>query len=377
MTQRNIHKEKETDIRELLKVGIKRELPNKTAEKDRQVFLKAGETLNPDWPEPAGPILITETDDTYPIQPNVWDNWVAFAYMAFDLLANEIYWKDSPEDDPSTFGDASQKGKIESFAAIGTSNGADAIGALQAFHDLEQIVITDISSKALRVAKQNLRRYLDARESDCEMIARHGNLCSGLKDLKVDVVYENLPNIPNGNTDQGYRAATFHNKSLARKVKLDESKAVDRDIVKYLLLSHYALLLDAKQVLNDGGSVICAIGGRVPYGAISEMIKKAGYEFEELFSGFKLQTETEEVLQGYAAAEQKYGVKFDFYDFKQVSGLLAIDMEPPYTKLPGDELKKMLGPLAISAEYALRLYRKNPSRKFGHVVHMVRAVKRD
>ena len=318
------------------------------------------------------PIIITETDDTYPLHPKVWDNWLAFAYRAFDMLA------DIPESD-DLYADKCMRSEITSFASIGTSNGADAIGALDVFANLEEITLLDISAKALRVAKKNLGNHLDAVASDCEMFAVQGNLCSGLKrsGLTFDVIYENLPNIPNGDTDQGYRAASFYKNSLFRKVKLDKSKALDRDIIRYLLLSHYALLLDAKPFLNPGGSVICAIGGRVPYDAMREMVEKAGYKFEELFSGFKLQTETEEVLQGYAAAEQKYGVKFDFYDFNQVSGLLSIDMKPPYARLPGDELKRMLGPCAISAEYALRLHRKKPSKKIGHVVHMVRAVKKE
>ena len=63
--------------------------------------------------------------------------------------------------------------------------------------------------------------------------------------------------------------------------------------------------------------MIDAIGGRIPYKVLKELFAATGYKFSELASVYKLQTEPYFELKGYAEAEKKYGVEFDFYRYTE------------------------------------------------------------
>ena len=120
-------------------------------------------------------------------------------------------------------------------------------------------------------------------------------------------------------------------------------------------------------------TVICSIGGRVPYEKLRSLVETAGYRFEELVAGFKVQTEPEEVLSGYADAERG-DIAFDFYRYDEaVEFLNSRGMKKPFVELQGDQLKGLLAPFRISAREALELYQQDPSYKIGHTVHMISA----
>jgi len=293
------------------------------------------------------PIIITETSDTYPIKADIWNNWFPFAYLAFQRLAG--------------------KQNVASFAAIGTGNGADAIGAMNIFgRDLETIIFTDISNAALEVSEQNVRKYSAGKK----VIALNGFLCRPLiqRGIKVDLIYENLPNIPDGEEiSGGYKQASLYNPSLL-------PAASDKRVRDYFLESHHSLLKQSKHAMNSGGSVICSIGGRVPNSLLKEMVEGLGYKYEESVAGFKRQTEPWEVLPGYAKAEEN-GVEFDFYKYGEaVSCLRSLGIKNPFVGLSGDRLKDLLAPFRISAMEALNLYGQNPDYAIGHTVHMIRAI---
>ena len=293
------------------------------------------------------PVIITETDDTYPIKANTWDNWFPFAYLAFEELA--------------------RKQNISSFATIGTGNGADAIGAMNIFgRNLETIVLTDIINAALQVSEQNVKKYSAGKKVD----ALDGSLCQPLiqRGLKVDLMYENLPNIPDGEwVSSGYKQASLYNPLLL-------PAASDKLVRDCLLESHYSLLKEAKYVLNPGGSVICSIGGRVPNKLLAGMIEGLGYKYGELVAGFKRQTEPWEVIPGYAKSE-KSGIEFDFYKYDEaVRHFQLIGIRNPFAGLSGDKLKDLLIPYRISAREALKLYEQNTNYAIGHTVHMIRAI---
>jgi hypothetical protein len=186
----------------------------------------------------------------------------------------------------------------------------------------------------------------------------------------VDLIYENLPNIPDNrklNTKQ--KASRYNPSSLA---ELDESAR------RYLLESHYSLLVDAHDILSNNGSVICSIGGRAPLGEIERIVNNAGYINLELVAGFKKQTEPWEVLPGYAAAE-KDGVEFDFYLYDDaVSHLKSIGMNGAFAEKEGYALKKELLAYRINAKEALQIYETSKNKgnvvSIGHTVHMIQAV---
>ncbi|MBI2655247.1 hypothetical protein HYX06_02370 [Candidatus Woesearchaeota archaeon] len=293
------------------------------------------------------PVIVNETEDTYPIKADTWDNWFPFAYLAFQEIARSQ--------------------TVSSFAAIGTGNGADALGAINIFgRDLETIIITDVGNAALQVSDQNVRRYSKGKK----VFALNGSLCQPLiqRGIKVDLIYENLPNIPDGeDVSSGYRQASVYNPSLLPAVP-------DKLVRDYLLESHYSLLKESKHALNHGGSVICSIGGRVPNSVLRGMVERLGYKYEELITGFKRQTEPLEVLPGYAKAE-KDGIEFDFYKYDEaISCLQSHGIKNPFIERSSDELKDLLAPFRISAREALQLYEQNPNYVIGHMVNMVRAI---
>ncbi|MDO8481121.1 MAG: hypothetical protein Q7S65_04885 [Nanoarchaeota archaeon] len=289
-------------------------------------------------------VSVRQTEKTYPVKPEVWDNWFPFAYLAF-----------RKEQD------------VRSFASIGAGVGADAIGALHAFPSLERVVVTDLDSNIVAVAEENVRKYA----SGVEIIALVGSLCAPLRErgFRVDLLYENLPNIPNGgNLEKGYRRASRYEKGQF---------GVGNELARvYLLESHLALLQDAKDRLTERGRAICSIGGRVPLALIQEIVEREGFAYRELVAGFRLQTESEEVLPGYASAEK--GITFDFYPYREARALLEKEgMCEPFVERTGEELKRLLEPVRISAKEALARYERDKGYRVGHVVLMIEAAKKD
>ena len=294
------------------------------------------------------PVIITETIETYPIKAQIWDNWFPFAYLAFL--------------------DVARKQNVTSFAAIGTGNGADAIGAIHIFgKSLETIVLADINQAALEVSEKNLGSYSSGKR----VVALNGSLCRPLigAGITVDLIYENLPNIPDWeNITTGYKQASVYSPKSFPVV-------ADKKFRDYLLESHYSFLEEAKSALNLSGSAICSIGGRVPNNLLKEMVERLGYKYEELIAGFKRQTEPWEVLPGYAKAE-KDGIEFEFYRYDDaVRRLESLGIKQPFVGLEGDKLKELLTPYRISAKEALRLYEQNSNYAIGHTIHMIRAIK--
>lgn len=300
------------------------------------------------------PVKVTETEATYPIKPEVWDNWFPFAYMAFRKLAEK----------------SKNTGKsIKSFATIGTGGGADALGALFAFDSLDSIILTDINENVVPAARENVEKY--ASPKGVKVIALEGNLCAPLreKEVKVDVLYENLPNIPDsGDIVEGHRRAS--------RFKAGSLGILDEGAKSYLLQSHLAALIEAKGSLNKNGVVVCSIGGRVPYEKLVSLVQSAGYKFNELAAGLKRQTEPWEVFPGYAEVEKVHKVEFDFYLMKGAAGHLSrLGLKKPFTELNGEKLKQEIASYRINATEALRQYQKNPDVEIGHTVHMLGAVK--
>lgn len=125
--------------------------------------------------EIAQSILLEEAPYTYPIKEKVWDNWLPFAYRAFSKIAQ-------------------RRKNIRSFATIGCGSGADAIGAYYAFPKLETIILSDIDELVSTLARENVLR--NTRSINVQ--ALFGSLCAPLsnQDIHVDLIYENLPNIP-------------------------------------------------------------------------------------------------------------------------------------------------------------------------------------
>lgn len=294
-------------------------------------------------------VLIEEASYTYPIKDNVWDNWLPFAYRAFSKIAQ-------------------RRKDIRSFATIGCSSGADAFGAYYAFPKLETIILSDIDERAVALAQENVAR----NTVNINLQALSGPLCTPLRnrDIHVDLIYENLPNIPDdADLSPGYRRSS--------RFIVPEGPA-DSVIDKYLLRSHADFLQQAHDVLPVGGIALCSIGGRVPYYIIMNIVKSHGYHCIDLVNGFKLQTELEEVLPGYAQAETS-DIKFDFYRYDAALARLRDSRLQCRDHLEEGMLGGLQGldeKFRISAREALKLYEKDNSCRIGHTVNMIAAIRK-
>lgn len=302
------------------------------------------------------PIYVRELErESYPIKTDdMWKNWFMFAFKAFKKM---------------------QGTKIRSFATLGTGPGIDAIGASVIFENLAQLVITDIDMKIINLAKENVLLNLGGK--NIELVELCGSLCTPLEEngIKVDLIYENLPNIPEATQIINNRmAASFFNPTSVQMATAQEVEALTEIAEKYLLMTHFAVWNSAKDCLDRNGSVISSIGGRVPYSIFIKLVEGSGYLFSELAAGFKVQTEPEEVIGGYARLEQKNGVNFEFYKYAEAIELLhGAGVTYPFAHENGAELKDIIEKAKVNANEAKNLSRNNIL--IGHTVHMIRAQK--
>lgn len=286
----------------------------------------------------SGEISITEAAyEFYPDHPK--DYWLYVAFLGFQKYAKK-------------------HGKISSFASIGTGAGIDAIGAYEIFKP-KKIIVTDIHPRLPALAKRNITKNIP---SNVEMISLKGDLCQPLieRKLKVDLIYANLPNLP-------AEERPLKNKTnVSYYLKRDPQECPEK-FQKYMLTMQYLFLKEAKCVINKGGAVIDAIGGRVPYEVLKELFREAGYTFSELASVYKIATEPYFELKGYAEAEKKYGVEFDFYHYaKAQERWLKIEKK----KLSGQKLKEELKKYRVCATEAYAGYLKN-NNVYGRVSHIL------
>ncbi len=298
------------------------------------------------------PVIINTTEHTYEVNAvKPKNNWLYPAFKGFLKLRKKL-----PCGKSSTL----------TFASIGTGQGIDAIGAYHIFHP-KKIIITDIHPEVIPIAKNNFLKNTDHKTN---FVAYVGNLCDPLSKNKIvaDIIYANLPNIPFegvGSNFGGQLTSTFFNEQWINNKS--------RILEKYLLSLQNAFLYSAWPNLSPRGSVIVNLGGRIPLQLIKKMFTDAGFKYEELFNTLKIQSQPEWVLGGYARAEEKYKVTFDFYRFDAAKSKYGKKLEKE--NLSANKLKKMLRPFRISATEGLKLliYRQET---IGHLVQIIRGVKK-
>ncbi|OGH87829.1 MAG: hypothetical protein A3J93_05360 [Candidatus Magasanikbacteria bacterium RIFOXYC2_FULL_42_28] len=301
-----------------------------------------------------GRFIITATNNTYEIdalEPK--NNWLYPAFRGFQNLSTRLTKENKPTD---------------TFVAIGTGQGLDAVGA---YHILKpkNIIITDLHPAVVPITEKNF--YQNIKNGSAAVMALTGNLCEPLRQNKItaDIIYANLPNIPLSEADtilSGQLTSTFFDASRA-----PHSPSL---LNAYLLGLQNAFLQDAHASLAPGGSVIINLGGRVPIALIQTMFADAGYTYQELYATFKLQTQPEWVLGGYARAEEKYKKRFDFYRYDAASARLGTKIFEE--NISAVKLKKLLEPFLINATSALKRCVYDHER-VGHVVQIIRGLKKN
>lgn len=285
-----------------------------------------------------GTVTITEhTHDFDPDFPK--DHWVYASLLGF-----KQYYK--------------KYGNISSFASVGVGPGVETIGACEILKPTN-VTLTDIHPKIPEVARANVCNNVS---NDVDVNAFQGDLCQPLiqNNLKFDLIYANIPNIPSDEL-------RLNKKDSASFYKKRDDVNCPKIFDDYLLTLQYQFLKEARHALEERSAVIDAIGGRLPYEILQSLFTSNGYRFEELVSVFKIQTEPEYVLKGYAEAEENNQIEFDFYNYEEAQNFwLKIEK----LNLKGPELKEVLKPFRVNAKTAYKNYLINKKRA-GHVVHIL------
>jgi drug/metabolite transporter (DMT)-like permease len=194
------------------------------------------------------------------------------------------------------------------FASIGTGAGIDALAAIEVF-GCREVAVTDLHADVVSTAVQNISRNIASQSHQISIKSGAGDLLSPVLGTcdNFDLIYENLPNIPlyqDGNLDIEQTSSTY----------IDVRKEVLPEFISSNLLSlHYLALRQARGCLAKTGAVLSSIGGRIPLSAILNLAQESGYLGTILLYTWKIQSEPEEVIGGYAAWQKRGLGPFYFY----------------------------------------------------------------
>jgi hypothetical protein len=274
------------------------------------------------------PLLISVTPNTYPPKLDIpRADWVTTgALPAFQALTNRDI-------------------TVSAFASISTGAGVDALTAAEILKP-KVLVVTDVHEAVVQAAQSNIMHNL--KNMNTHILAGVGDLCRPLAEfnLKYDVIYENLPNIPLPETQallDGLNSSSF---------TIWSGTGTNTDDQAYLLELHRAFLREAKPFLAPGGRAISCIGARVPIETILKVPMTEGYAPEILVYNWKLQSEATEGIRGYAENQRKGLGPFHFYPMEPLVKVFD-GITPQIAAANALELEYQLAPHAIDAETAL------------------------
>ncbi|NDK37006.1 50S ribosomal protein L11 methyltransferase [Rhodovulum sulfidophilum] len=193
------------------------------------------------------------------------------------------------------------------FCSIGTGAGLDALAAIEILN-ARNVFVTDLHDDVVTLAHENIVNNV-ANGSEVTVAAGVGDLLSPIigKNLDLDLLYENLPNIPmseNENLYDGQTSSTF--------IK-QRGEQIPDFIRRYLVELHYVALRQAFPLLKSGGRALSSIGGRIPLDVIVQIGRNLGYRSQILTFTWKIQSEPAEVIGGYAQWEKQGFGPFRFY----------------------------------------------------------------
>jgi hypothetical protein len=179
------------------------------------------------------------------------------------------------------------EGPKAAFCSIGTGTGLDALAAIETLEAV-RVGITDVHEVVVRTATENIRRNLRDPHS-VRLDAGHGDLLAPIAagHPRYDLIYENLPNVPVAD------AGALANERTSSGHVPPRVEPVPELFKRNLLALHYVALLQAKDFLSPGGSVLSMLGARIPLGVYYEMALQAGYRPQIYTYGWKVQVEPE------------------------------------------------------------------------------------
>jgi SAM-dependent methyltransferase len=251
------------------------------------------------------------------------------------------------------------------FCTIGTGAGLDALAAVEIL-DARTVGFTDLHEDVLDHARENIRTNLVAR--DVTLVGGAGDILAPLTGRlgDVDVIYENLPNIPlddSGDLGDGQTSSTFLSK---------RSEEIPGFVEQNLVTLHYLALKQAWQLLGPGGRVLSSIGGRLPLSEALALSASAGYDGTILIYTWKVQSEPHEVVGGYASWELQGRGPFHFYPVDVLRETFG-GMSEAAAGARALAIESALAPYEISAVDALALVERGVD--VAHTVAVIDSVK--
>ncbi len=290
-------------------------------------------------------LVLKITENTYP--PKVSSNksdWV----VTVALPAFQAYQKKYPD-------------MVKHFCSIGTGCGVDLLAAIEVFNPTS-VTFTDLHESVVEIARKNVEANL-INESLVSLKGLTGSLASPLVEakMKFNLIYENLPNIPlpdDIDILNSINSASYINVSDSN---LQEIGTISNDLTEL----HFLFLQQAKETLYENGCVISSIGARRPLKNILEMPKYAGYNTRLLTYTWKIQSEAEEVLMGYAEQESKGKGPFYFYEVNVLEDMFS-NYNPVEAANKAFAIEAILEKSKITATDGIELSKKGMS--IGHTV---------
>ncbi|ABE41412.1 hypothetical protein [Rhodopseudomonas pseudopalustris] len=255
--------------------------------------------------------------------------------------------------------------KVEDFCTIGTGAGLDALAAIEILR-VRNVFVTDLHEDVVQQARQNI--LMNVLPPQPAVFAGVGDLLDPLKETRsaLDLIYENLPNIPLGSDDdlaEGQASSTF----IA-----DRKEGLPDFVRQHLIALHYLALRQAYPMLRPGGRVLSSIGGRIPVEVILRLGRETGYASHILVLAWKIQSEPEDVIGGYARWEREGLGPFRFYPRAVLERTLS-PMSAVAAAAQAIEIERALQPDALSAEQALQAHLDGV--EIGHTVFVLESQK--
>jgi methylase of polypeptide subunit release factors len=248
---------------------------------------------------------------------------------------------------------------VASFCTVGTGTGCDALAAIEVFAP-ERVALTDLALPTVAHAALNVLDNVRPGGA-VDVVTGAGDLLApfGGSELRFDLIYENLPNLPltgqRAGSLRGRDHATYHH-SRTEEVPLSARES--------LLELHWLCLHQARSLLAPGGILLSSIGARRPLAEIcAAMTYLATAQRIELLT-WKLQSEPAEVIGGFAAEEHPRR-QFSFYSAEVLDRVLEAT-PPTEAAACAFDIEAALAPHRMTAAEAL--VRSRHGEPIGHTV---------
>jgi len=254
-----------------------------------------------------------------------------------------------------------------SFCAIGTGVGLDALAAIELL-EAERVGLTDLFDEVVLTAAANVRRNLRPGRA-VAIQAGAGDLLRPLQPsgATFDLILENLPNLPLAEGQDLTKERT------SAAFVPERVEAVPPFIRDWLLVLHYLALVQAQDMLTEGGAVVATLGARLPLAIITRMAEAAGYQPTILTYSWKVQGVAEEVIGAYAEWERKGYGPFTFYPAAVLEAAFA-GLDPALAGERAEAIEHGLAPHRLDSVAAWEALARG--ERIGHTVAVLYATRR-